>query len=127
VRFGREFQNKFSGGVDIALFGLGSHGQIASYWPGHPALDVEDVALLIHDAPGDHPFRVALAPTVFGQAQAIVVLASQAKRAPHVLTGLQADQQWPLARVARHPHAYWLLDRAAAGPLVAEFLAAEPA
>jgi 6-phosphogluconolactonase/glucosamine-6-phosphate isomerase/deaminase len=38
VRFGREFQSKFSGGVDIALFGLGSHGQIASYWPGHPAL-----------------------------------------------------------------------------------------
>ena len=59
-RFGQAFQQQFDAGLDIALLGVGEDGHVASLFPGHPALDVDDVALAIHDSPKPPAARISL-------------------------------------------------------------------
>lgn len=118
VRFGQELHRRWQGGVDVVVLTVGRDGQMASLWPGHPAMDVEDIALLVHDAPRGAPQRVVLGPRVLGASQHCIVLASGAERGSHVLDGMGANQDLPLVRVRSHRHAFWLLDRAAARQLI---------
>lgn len=118
VRFGQALQSQWQGAVDLVVLTVGADGQVASIWPGHPALEVEDLALLVHDAPRGAAQRVVLGPRLMGESQHCVVLATGAERAQQVLEGMSNNADLPLVRVRGHRHGFWLLDRAAARLLV---------
>lgn len=49
--------------IDIAVFGLGPDGHIASLFPHHDVLDVQvEWYILVHDAPKDPPERISITP-----------------------------------------------------------------
>ncbi len=50
-----------SGAFDVLMLGIGPDGHVASLFPGHPALDVDDtVAVGVSDSPKPPPARISL-------------------------------------------------------------------
>ena len=125
--FGQRFKDGFRGELDVALLGTGQDGHVASLFPGHPALDVDDIALAIHDSPKPPSARISLTLPVLQRARTLVVLATGKAKAEVLARAAAGDPSLPLGRLAGHPRGYWLLDRAAAGVLLAEALGAPSA
>lgn len=114
LRFGRKFQQDFRGGLDIALVGTGSDGHIASLFPGHPATEVDDIAVAIHDSPKAPAERISLTGPAICRAEKLVLLATGKQKAQVLKAAYDGDETTPLGRIASHPHGFWLLDREAA-------------
>lgn len=119
VRFGRAFAEQFAGGLDIALLGVGGDGHIASLFPEHPALGLDDLCLLVHDSPKPPAERLTLALPTLCRAGQIFVLATGREK------GQLLSQVWrgergelPVARLIGH-HVQWLVDPAAGRELAA--------
>ena len=123
VQFGRSFQASFAGDLDIALIGTGPDGHIASLFPGHPALDIDDIAVVVHDSPKPPAERITLTLAQIARAGQVVVLVTGSKKADVVARALAGDTSLPLGRLAAHKEAFWLLDRGAAEAIVAQALA----
>ena len=119
LRFGRAFHEQFDGGLDIALVGVGEDGHVASLFPGHPALDVEDSVLAVHDSPKPPAARISLTLRTLKQAETLIVLARGKGKAAVLARAMRGDQALPLARLLDHPRAFVLLDGPAATGLVA--------
>ena len=123
LRFGRAFREQFDGGLDIALVGLGNDGHIASLFPGHPALDVDDLALAVHDSPKPPAARISLTLPVLQRAGTLIVLARGKGKADVVVRAMRGDADLPVSRLLSHPHGYFLLDGPAAADLVSATVA----
>ena len=47
--------------LDIALLGVGPDGHVASVFPGHPELEIEEATVVaVHDSPKPPPLRVSM-------------------------------------------------------------------
>ncbi len=127
LRFGKAFRAQFDGGLDIALLGLGSDGHVASLFPGHPALDVDDLALAVHDSPKPPAARISLTLPVLKRARTVIILARGKAKSDVIVRAMAGDAALPVTRFLEHPRAFFLLDSAAArGIVLAELDAMTP-
>lgn len=108
--------------IDLVLLGIGSDGHTASLFPGSPALDVKDRAVVAVDAPqhiGPHVPRVTFTLETINGAQRVVFIvigSSKAEITRQVLDQIDRDEVNPLpaARVRPEGELIWMLDRDAA-------------
>lgn len=119
VRFGRAFQQAFAGNVDIAVIAPGADGHIAALYPQHPATEIDDIALLIHDCPKGPSARLTLSGPQIGRAAKVVVLATGAKKSQLIVDAWHREVDVPLSKLTRIDHSYWLVDHEAAAALIA--------
>ena len=106
-----------SGGFDLVLLGLGPDGHVASLFPGHPQLDVEDaLALGVTDSPKPPPERVTLTFSALNRTADVWFLVSGEGKADAVARAL-ADEgtvaETPARGITAEPRTWWLDEPAA--------------
>ena len=78
-----------SGRFEVVMLGLGPDGHVASLFPGHPALDVDDaVTVAVSDSPKPPPERVSLTFAALNRARSVWVVASGESKAEAVAGAL---------------------------------------
>jgi len=93
--------------LDIVLLGMGEDGHTASLFPNNPALQSEDAAVAVFDAPKPPPERVSLSLATLNAARhKLFLVAGAGKR--EALARLAQDEPLPAARITA---AEWHLDQ----------------
>jgi 6-phosphogluconolactonase len=82
--------------LDLAILGLGEDGHTASLFPGDPALEERDLAVVRVDR-DDHPRLTLTVPILSSARVAMFVVAGASKR--HALESLLAGEDIPAGRV----------------------------
>jgi 6-phosphogluconolactonase len=110
-----------AGEFDIVMLGVGPDGHIASLFPGHPALAVDDrAAVAVHDSPKPPPDRVSLTFSALNRARSVWFLVSGGGKAEAVARALAASgsvDETPARGVTGTEETIWFLDAAAASRL----------
>lgn len=108
------------GSFEVLMLGVGPDGHVASLFPGHPALDVDDrIAVAVHDSPKPPPDRVSLTFEAMDRARAVWFLVSGEGKADAVAAALAGGdrREIPARGVAGRDETLWILDQAAASSL----------
>lgn len=110
-----------SGGFEVLMLGVGPDGHVASLFPGHPALDVDDrVAVGVTGSPKPPPERVSLTFAALNRARAVWFLVSGDQKADAVAAALSPEgdlHEIPARGVAGREETIWFLDHDAASRL----------
>jgi 6-phosphogluconolactonase len=109
-----EVRKQGSGDFEIVMLGIGPDGHVASLFPGHPQLDVEDrIAVGVTDSPKPPPERISLTFPALNRARSVWYLASGEGKAEAVARALGgADRhEIPASGVAGKEETIWFLDR----------------
>jgi 6-phosphogluconolactonase len=115
--YGREIRTHAHGAFEVVMLGVGPDGHVASLFPGHPALDVDDeIAVAVLDSPKPPPERVSLTFPAINRTRATWLVVSGAAKADAVARAL-AGGDVPAARVGGTEETVWFLDREAASTL----------
>jgi 6-phosphogluconolactonase len=127
--YARELATHGSGSFDVVMLGLGPDGHVASLFPGHPALDVDDrLAVAVQNSPKPPPERVSLTFDALNRARAIWFVVAGEEKAEAVARALAPDgdlHQTPARGITGVPatadspatEIVWFLDRRAAAHL----------
>lgn len=106
---------------ELVMLGMGPDGHVASLFPGHPALDVDDrIAVAITDSPKPPPQRISLTLAALNRARSVWFLVSGGEKAEAVAAALGVDPDLhdvPAAGVQGQGETIWFLDRDAAAAL----------
>jgi 6-phosphogluconolactonase len=110
-----------AGEFDVLMLGLGPDGHVASLFPGHPALDIDDqVAVGVTGSPKPPPERVTLTFSCLNRSRSVWFLVSGDGKADAVSAAL-ADHgdlhDTPARGVIGREETIWFLDHEAAGRL----------
>ena len=115
--YGREIRIHGTGAFEVVMLGVGPDGHVASLFPGHTTLDVEDeIAVPVPDSPKPPLERVSLTFAALNRTRATWLVVSGAEKADAVAKAL-AGGDVPAARVGGTEETVWFLDRAAASAL----------
>jgi 6-phosphogluconolactonase len=109
-----------AGSFEVLMLGLGPDGHVASLFPGHPALDVDDrIAVGVTDSPKPPPERISLTFAALNHAKAVWFLVSGQGKADAVARALGGAEvhEIPATGVAGEDETVWFLDEAAASRL----------
>lgn len=112
---------------DMILLGMGPDGHTASLFPGHPLLDVTDMAVAsITDSPKPPPGRITLTLPVLNAGRNVLFVTTGGGKAEvlHEIFHGSKDVLLPAARVRPDTGVEWLLDAPAAAQLSSPFVAA---
>jgi 6-phosphogluconolactonase len=106
---------------DVALFGVGPDGHLASLFPGFPQLDEQDADVVaVFDSPKPPPVRITMTFPRLNRSTAVWFLVSGADKADAVAHALAPDgsvAETPARGVRGMDETLWLLDEAAASRL----------
>jgi 6-phosphogluconolactonase len=107
------------GNFHVLMLGVGPDGHIASLFPGHPQLDVDDrIAVGVTDSPKPPPERVSLTFAALNRADEVWFVVSGSDKAGAVGRALAATppdvHEIPAAGVRGQGETIWYLDREAA-------------
>lgn len=119
--YGSKLLSQGTGEFDVVMLGVGPDGHVASLFPGHPQLDVDDaVTLAVTGAPKPPPARITLGYSALNRSRSTWLLVSGAAKADAVAAAL-ADEgdlhQTPARGIAGQEETVWFLDREAAAHL----------
>lgn len=104
---------------DVALFGMGPDGHVASLFPGHPVYEAQRAgssapdAVAVEDSPKPPPSRVSLSLQAINRAREVWIVAAGAEKAPAVADALRSDTVLPAGAVHGTERTLWLIDAAA--------------
>lgn len=125
--YGDDLRAHGSDHFEVLMLGMGPDGHVASLFPGHPALDVDDqVAIAVLDSPKPPPERITLTFAALNHAKSVWFLVSGEAKADAVARalagtgegGVPADvHDIPAVGVTGHDETIWFLDRASASTL----------
>ncbi len=118
--YGQELRSHGTGAFDVVMLGIGPDGHVASLFPGHPQLDVDDrIAVAVTDSPKPPPERVSLTYGALNRTHEVWFLVSGDAKADAVARALGGADRHdiPAAGVHGQDLTRWLLDQAAAGRL----------
>lgn len=105
---------------EVALFGLGPDGHVASLFPHHPAADIRHaLAVPVHNSPKPPPQRVSLTYEAFAATRAVAFLAAGEGKAAAVAAA-HSEGTWeecPARGVRGQDETVWFLDVAASRSL----------
>jgi 6-phosphogluconolactonase len=88
----RALETHVPGDFEVVMLGLGPDGHVASLFPGHPALDVDDrVAVPVSGSPKPPPERVSLTFRALNRARAIWFVVAGEDKADAVARALAPD------------------------------------
>ncbi|HET6876742.1 MAG TPA: 6-phosphogluconolactonase [Jatrophihabitans sp.] len=107
---------------DVVLLGVGPDGHCASLFPEHPAVYVEDAAVIaVHNSPKPPPTRLSMTFPTLDAANEVWFVASGTPKAQAVAMALSGAGrvQVPSAGPRGRHRTLWLVDRAAAEQLPA--------
>jgi 6-phosphogluconolactonase len=102
------------------MLGVGPDGHVASLFPEHPELQVDDRSVVaVHDAPKPPPTRISLTFPALSRAREVWFVVSGEDKAKAVSLALSgADPlQIPAAAVKGLDRTLWLLDEPAASEI----------
>ncbi|MET1060477.1 MAG: 6-phosphogluconolactonase [Nocardioides sp.] len=118
--YSQELREHGSGAFEVLMLGVGPDGHIASLFPGHPALDVDDqVAVGVTDSPKPPPERITLTYPALNRSRAVWFVASgtgKAEAVSRALGGAPA-KEIPASGVSGQDETVWFLDSEAASRL----------
>ena len=119
--YSRQLRAHGAGEFDVVMLGVGPDGHVASLFPGHAALEVDDaIALGVTDSPKPPPERISLTFAALNRAREVWFLVSGDEKADAVRRGL-ADSgdvhETPARGVSGRVSTLWFLDDAAASLL----------
>lgn len=107
-----------TGEFDVVMLGVGPDGHVASLFPGHPALDVDDrIAVAVTGSPKPPPERISLTYAALNRTRAVWFLVAGGAKAEAVAKARTpgADKHdVPAAGVAGREATIWWLDQGAA-------------
>lgn len=109
-----------AGQFDVVMLGIGPDGHVASLFPGHPALDIDDrIAVAVRDSPKPPPERISLTFPALNRTRATWFFASSDEKAGAVARARAqgADRHDVPAAGITAPELVWWLDEAAASVL----------
>ena len=110
-----------AGQFDVLMLGVGPDGHVASLFPGHDALGVEDaVAVGVPDSPKPPPERISLTFATLNRAESVWFLASGDSKSAAVAAALARDgsvTETPARGVSGQDETIWFLDHDAAARL----------
>jgi len=110
-----------AGSLEVLMLGMGPDGHVASLFPGHPQLDVDDrVAVGVTDSPKPPPERVSLTFAALNRSRSVWFLVSGEEKAGAVARALDPAtdvHEIPAAGVTGELETIWFLDRASASQL----------
>jgi 6-phosphogluconolactonase len=115
-----ELRTHGSGTFEIVMLGLGPDAHVASLFPGYPQLDVDEIAVAVHDSPKPPPDRISLTLPCLNRARSVWFVVSGEEKAAAVALALAEStdvHDAPAAGVAGQHETIWFLDRAAASKL----------
>ncbi len=110
-----------AGEFDVVMLGLGPDGHVASLFPGHPALDVDDrIAVGVTNSPKPPPERVSLTYGALNRARSVWFLVAGEQKAAAVAAALAPEgdlHDIPARGVTGAEETIWFLDQASAARL----------
>lgn len=110
-----------AGEFDVLMLGLGPDGHVASLFPGHRALDVDDrVATWVDDSPKPPPARITLTFGALNRSRSVWFLVSGVGKADAVAAAraeIGSVHATPARGVTGREETLWFLDEPAAGQL----------
>jgi len=110
-----------AGEFDVLMLGVGPDGHVASLFPGHAALDVDDrIAVGVTDSPKPPPERVSLTYPALNRSRSVWLLVSGEQKASAVAAALASDgdvHDTPARGVTGREETIWFLDHDAASRL----------
>jgi 6-phosphogluconolactonase len=125
--YSRALREHGAGAFEVLMLGIGPDAHVASLFPRHPALAVDDeVAVAVHDSPKPPPDRVTLTLPALNRSRAVWFLASGDGKADAVSAALGlADtdptdaqvRECPASGVRGQQETVWHLDPGAAAHL----------
>lgn len=90
--YGQEMRRYGESAFEVLMLGVGPDGHVASLFPGHPALDVDDrIAVAVPDSPKPPPERISLTFGALGRSRAILFVVSGEEKADAVARALAPD------------------------------------
>jgi len=113
-----EVREHGSGELDVLMLGLGPDGHVASLFPGHRALDVDDrAATWVDDSPKPPPARITLTLGALNRSLSVWFLVSGEGKAGAVVAARAeagSVRATPARGVTGREETVWFLDEAAA-------------
>lgn len=117
-----------TGEFDVLMLGVGPDGHVASLFPGHPQLDVDDrITTWVEDSPKPPPRRLSLTFGALNRARAVWFLVSGSDKAGVVAAALAVDdpdssaiREVPARGVRGRLETVWFLDEPAASRVGAD-------
>lgn len=110
-----------TGEFDVVMLGVGPDGHVASLFPGHPALDVDDrIAVAVTGSPKPPPERLSLTFAALNRTRAVWFVVSGDGKAEAVARARSSDadpHDVPAAGVAGREETIWWVDATAASAL----------
>jgi len=110
-----------AGEFDVLMLGVGPDGHVASLFPGHRTLDVDDrVATWVDDSPKPPPQRITLTFEALNRSRSVWFLVSGGEKAGAVAAARATDgtvHVTPARGVAGREETVWFLDEPAASRL----------
>jgi 6-phosphogluconolactonase len=118
--YGEELRAHGSGLFEVVMLGVGPDAHVASLFPGYPQLDVDDIALAVHDSPKPPPDRITLTLPCLNRSKSVWFVVSGEDKAGAVALALAEGTDLhdaPAAGVSGQDETIWFLDREAASKL----------
>lgn len=125
--YGAQLREHGSGAFEVLMLGVGPDGHVASLFPGHRALEVDDrVAVAVPDSPKPPPARISLTFGALRRSRATLLVVSGEAKAEAVARALAVEgsvHDTPAralltpATTPDSPTITWHLDRPAAAHL----------
>ncbi|WP_300401729.1 6-phosphogluconolactonase [Nocardioides sp.] len=119
--YGVTMREHGAGQFDVLMLGIGPDGHVASLFPGHDALAVDDrVAVGVLDSPKPPPERISLTFAALNRAESVWFLASGDGKSGAVAAALATEgtvNATPARGVAGRDETIWFLDHDAAARL----------